>query len=96
MIGLAEGTGGPDELLAQFGGVRGGLDSAQAKQRLAEQGPNEVEPARSAAALHLLAHQFASPLVLILVLAAFVSLFLRNWTDAAIILAIVLGSTLLG
>ncbi len=73
-----------------------GLASSQAQQRLAEQGPNEVDPARSAAALRLLAHQFASPLVLILVLAALVSLFLRNWADAGIILAIVLGSTLLG
>ncbi len=89
-------AGGPDALLAEFGSARGGLASSLARQRLAEQGPNEVDPARTAAALRLLAHQFASPLVLILVLAALVSLFLRNWADAAIILAIVLGSTVLG
>ena len=96
MIAGPVGAGAPQELLAQFGSVRGGLPSALASRRLAEQGPNEVDPAPTAAALRLLAHQFASPLVLILVLAAFVSLFLRNWADAAIILAIVLGSTLLG
>ncbi len=96
MTGAPAESGGPDALLAQFGGVRGGLASRQASQRLAEQGPNEVDPARTAAALHLLAHQFSSPLVLILVLAALVSLFLRNWADAGIILAIVLGSTALG
>ena len=48
------------------------------------------------AALRLLARQFRSPLVLILVVAAGLSLFLGEWLDAAIILAIVLGSAALG
>jgi len=46
--------------------------------------------------LKLLLRQFASPLVLILVFGAVVSAVLGNWLDAAIILAIVLGSALLG
>ena len=46
--------------------------------------------------LRLLARQFTSPLVLILVVAAGLSLFLREWVDALIILAIVLGSAALG
>ena len=44
----------------------------------------------------LLLRQFASPLVLILLFAAAVSLLLRDWTEAAIIGAIVGGSALLG
>jgi Mg2+-importing ATPase len=40
--------------------------------------------------------QFESPLVLILVFGAVISLILRDWIDAWIILVIVLGSTLLG
>ncbi len=44
----------------------------------------------------LLARQFGSPLVLILVLGATVSLLLRDWVEAAIILAIVIGSAMLG
>ncbi len=40
--------------------------------------------------------QFASPLVLVLVFGAVVSLALQSWVDAAIILAIILGSALLG
>jgi P-type Mg2+ transporter len=40
--------------------------------------------------------QFESPLVLILVFAAAISLVLSELLDAAIILAIVLGSSLLG
>jgi Mg2+-importing ATPase len=47
-------------------------------------------------ALRLLLRQFESPLVLILIFAAAISLVLQQWVDSAIILAIVLGSTLLG
>ena len=73
-----------------------GLSADEARRRLTTNGPNAVDGPQSTEALRLLAHQFASPLVLILVLAAAVSLFLHNWSDAAIILTIVLGSTLLG
>jgi Mg2+-importing ATPase len=44
----------------------------------------------------LLLRQVTSPLVLILIVGALLSLFLREWIDAAIILAIVAGSALLG
>ena len=47
-------------------------------------------------ALRLLARQFSSPLVLILLAGAAFSAALREWLDASIILAIVLGSAALG
>jgi Mg2+-importing ATPase len=47
-------------------------------------------------ALRLLLRQFESPLVLILVFGAVISMVLRDWVEASIILAIVLGSTVLG
>ena len=46
--------------------------------------------------MKLLARQFSSPLVLILMLGALFSLITRQWLDASIILAIVLGSAALG
>ena len=46
--------------------------------------------------LSLLIAQFKSPIILILLLAAGLSLFLGEVTDASIILAIVLASGLLG
>ena len=58
-------------------------------------GPNSVDNAPRLSALRLLLRQFESPLVLILAFAAVVSLVLQQWVDAAIILAIVLGSSLL-
>jgi Mg2+-importing ATPase len=58
--------------------------------------PNSIEDAPRLSALRLLLRQFESPLVLILIFGAAVSLALRQWVDAGIILTIVLGSTLLG
>ncbi len=83
-------------LAAALGAGLGGLTSARAAAQLALVGPNSVEDAPRLSALRLLLRQFESPLVLILVFAAAISLVLRQWVDAGIILAIVLGSTLLG
>jgi Mg2+-importing ATPase len=59
-------------------------------------GPSSVEDAQRLGPLRLLWRQIESPLVLILIFAAAVSLSLSQWVDAGIILAIVVGSTLLG
>lgn len=69
-----------------------GLSSAEAARRLQAGGPNAIaeEPANGMA--HLALGQFKSPLVLILVFGGVVSAILRDWLDAAIILAVVLGS----
>ena len=72
----------------------GGLSSDRAAAQLVV-GPNSVEDAPRLSALRLLLRQFESPLVLILAFAAAISLVLQQWVDAAIILAIVLGSSLL-
>ncbi len=73
-----------------------GLTQAEAAERLRRFGPNSVQSERRLGPLRLLARQFESPLVLILVFGAGVSLFVRQWVDASIILAIVLGSAALG
>ena len=73
----------------------GGLSSVGAAVRLGLVGANSVEDAPRLSALRLLLRQFESPLVLILAFAAAISLVLQQWVDAAIILAIVLGSSLL-
>jgi len=83
-------------LATVLGSGRGGLSSNQAAATLAIIGPNSVEDTSRLSALRLLLGQFESPLVLILVFAAVVSLMLYEWVDATIILVIVLGSSLLG
>jgi Mg2+-importing ATPase len=63
---------------------------------LARDGPNRIRDAVGGRALPLLARQFRSPLVLILVFAAAVAAALGDVGEAGIILFIVLSSALLG
>lgn len=84
------------ELIAAQESASVGLASTEAARRLRQFGPNAVEDRDEQTALRLLLRQFESPLVLILVFGACLSLWLREWVDAGIILAIVLGSALLG
>jgi Mg2+-importing ATPase len=85
-----------EDLLSRLDSGPQGLSAAEAGRRVAQAGPNTVEDAPGLVPLRLLARQFASPLVLILMLGAAVSLALRDWIEAGIILAILLGSSLLG
>jgi Mg2+-importing ATPase len=71
-----------------------GLTSERAAAQLALVGPNSVEDAPHLSGLRLLLRQFENPLVLILAVAAAISLALQQWLDAGIILAIVLCSSL--
>jgi Mg2+-importing ATPase len=86
-----------DRLVAELGSSpAAGLATGQALSRLSRHGPNTIALRRQATPLRLFLSQFESPLVLILVFAAVVSAVVRDWVDAVIILAILLGSTLLG
>jgi len=85
-----------EAVAASLGSGATGLTAQQAAAQLAALGPNSVEDAPRLTALRLLLRQFESPLVLILAIAAVLSLVLQQWVDAGIILAIVLGSSLLG
>ncbi|MCW5882024.1 MAG: magnesium-translocating P-type ATPase, partial [Anaerolineae bacterium] len=81
-----------DQLLAALDSSPQGLTSADAQQRLKTVGPNALEVSRRTTALGLFLRQFKNPLVLILIFAATVSAAVQEWTDAAVILAIVVGS----
>ena len=85
-----------EALYARLGSSPRGLSPAEAAARLQRHGPNRVQDERSTGPLRLAARQFESPLVLILVFAAVVSLLLGEWVESSIIIAIVLGSTALG
>ena len=69
-----------------------GLPQDEAERRV----PARRKTAEGNNALHLFAGQFTNPLVLILAFGALLSLVLREWVDASIILAIVAGSGVLG
>lgn len=73
-----------------------GLSATEAGLRLQQYGPNSLKTrARTGAAL-LFAAQFKSPLTVLLIVAAFLSMFMADFTNAAIILFIILLSGILG
>jgi len=86
----------PEQLLTALHATPNGLQSADAEQRLKQVGLNTIRVQQQATALRLLLSQFKSPLVLILIFAAIISGIMGEWVDASIVLAIVLGSTILG
>ncbi len=82
-------------LTTSLGSRPEGLTSSEARTALDRHGPNTIEASAHAGALRLLLRQFESPLVLILIFAAVVSIVVQEWTEATIILLIVAGSTAL-
>jgi Mg2+-importing ATPase len=86
----------PEQLLSELSTTANGLSQAEVAERLKQYGLNTIEARRQVAALGLFLNQFKSPLVLILIFAAIVSGLVGEWIDAGIVLAVVLGSTLLG
>jgi P-type Mg2+ transporter len=85
-----------ESLMATLHTSKTGLKQSDADNLLKQYGPNALKAKQQTTAFGLLLRQFKSPLVLILIFAAIVSAFLGEWTDAIIILSVVLGSTLLG
>ncbi len=84
-----------DELLKHLRVTPDGLTNKEAKARIEQYGSNLLRPKKKSDTLTLLLNQFKSPIILILLFAAVLSFFLRDPTDAVIILAIVVISGLL-
>lgn len=84
------------EVLAGLETTPAGLLVTEAASRLKHYAPRRLAPKKRTDAATLLLAQFSSPIVLLLLGATAISLFLRDTTDAAIILAIVVASALLG
>ena len=81
-----------EEVLEKLASRPMGLSEAEAKDRLRRYGPNLLKPRRRITGLALFLSQFKSPIILILIFAAILSFFLRDPTNAVIILSIVLIS----
>ncbi len=73
-----------------------GLSGNEARKRLAEYGPNALARAEKTSRFKLLLHQFASPLVYILIAAAAVTALLGEYADAAVIAFVLLLNATVG
>jgi len=76
--------------------ARRGLSADEVAARLEEHGPNRLEAEPPVSDLVLLARQFASPLILILVVATVVTVLLREYADAAVIVAVLVLNAVIG
>jgi P-type Mg2+ transporter len=85
-----------DQMLQEMQSIATGLSGQVAKERLIQYGANSLKQTRKSSGFTLLLNQFKSPIILILIVAAVLSIFLRDAIDATIILTIVLISGLLG
>ena len=85
-----------EAILVEFAARPDGLTQAEAGRRLQRFGPNRSSNSPAVSPLGLLLNQVRSPLVLLLLFAMTLALFLGETTDGVIVLAIVLGSVLLG
>jgi Mg2+-importing ATPase len=86
----------PDELVQRLQTAPEGLSSEEARRRQIAYAKARLRPRRDVSALLLLLSQFRSPIILILLFAAVISIFLADRTDALIILTIIIVSALLG
>jgi len=77
-------------------GIAHGLSSTEAQRRLTEFGPNEIRRGRAISPLTLLARQFASPVIWLLVGASIMSTALGELLDAIAIGAIVIVNAVIG
>ncbi|WP_233252076.1 magnesium-translocating P-type ATPase [Limnohabitans sp. 2KL-17] len=73
-----------------------GLTQQAARVRRRQMGANVLDATAGDTFFGLLISQFKNPLVLILMVASVISMFAAEWVDAGVVLAIVLGSTVLG
>lgn len=73
-----------------------GLSKAAAAERLRTFGPNQVHDEQTLSRTRVLARQLASPLLLLLLFAAGISLLTGEWVQASVVLSIVIASAAIG
>ncbi|MHB9073046.1 MAG: cation-translocating P-type ATPase [Desulfobaccales bacterium] len=89
-------TMAPEQVLKALETGLPGLSDTASQERLELYGPNELAAGKKVSAIRIFLHQFANILILILLLAAAISLALGERLDAWVILVIVLACVLLG
>src|SRR6187402_1479622 len=82
--------------LAHFASTANGLSAQEAAQRLAANGPNTLRESAGVGPLRILARQFSSLIVWVLILAGLVAFSVGESIDAAAIFVIVLLNAAIG
>jgi magnesium-transporting ATPase (P-type) len=85
-----------DQIFTELNTAEHGLTETEAKERLRQFGPNKLAEEERISRLQILLHQFRSPLIYILLIAAVVTAFLEEYKDTGVILAILLINAIVG
>ena len=85
-----------NKIFAELDTSEQGLTGAEAGERLQRFGLNRLAEAEKISRLKILLHQFTSPLIYILLIAAVVTAFLQEYKDTGVILAILLINAIVG
>jgi Ca2+-transporting ATPase len=86
-----------EDVLGRFGtNVERGLDESQVGRLLMEYGPNRLQQAKAKSLVGILVNQFKSLIVVLLAVAAIVSLAFREWLDAGAIGGVILINAAIG
>lgn len=85
-----------DDVFSELKTSRHGLSQAEAAHRLQRFGPNALPTTKPPSVYRVFLHQFASPLIYVLVLAALVSSAIGEWSDAGFITAVLLVNATIG
>lgn len=85
-----------DETLIQLKSHPNGLNDAEVTKRLNHYGYNILPPAKSVSYLKIFLSQFKNALIYILLISALISLFVAEYTDASVILIVLLSNAFIG
>ena len=85
-----------EEILSQFQVTEQGLTSSQAEKILAEKGENVLEEGKRKSTLRVFLEQFCDLLMVILIIAALISMVSGNVESTVVILAVIILNAILG
>ncbi len=85
-----------DEVLSKLDSDQKGISSMQAKERLSQHGPNQLESTTKPSPLKIFIGKFKDYMVLVLIFAAIISFIAGETTNAYVILGIVVLVAIIG
>lgn len=85
-----------EALFNEFKTDEKGLSQEDAKKRLLEYGKNIIAGDERVSKIKILIHQFTSPLIYILLVAGFITLFMQEYIDSAVIFIVVIINAIIG
>ena len=85
-----------DAVLSELATSEHGLKEDEARERLSRYGPNKLAEVERISLVKIILHQFKSPLIYILLIAAVVTFFLEEYKDTGVIAAVLILNALIG